>query len=72
VEVLVDLNVADRTENTKNLQEPNDDADDDDAIEDGLDAGCHGNEAIDEAEEHAYDDKHDDDVKQIHEYVLCE
>jgi len=61
-----DLNSADRVDDAKDLQQPDDHADDHHAIEEGLDAAGHGDVAVDEAEDHTDDDEIDDDVNQIH------
>jgi hypothetical protein len=61
-----DFDAADRVDDAKDLEQPDDHADDDNAVEQGLDAAGHGDVAVDETEDHTDDDEVDDDVNQIH------
>jgi hypothetical protein len=68
----VDADSANGSDDVEDLQEPKDDEDDDDAVDDGLDASGHGDVAIDETEQNAYDEQHNDDVDQavnVHRWV---
>jgi hypothetical protein len=46
----------------ENIQQPQDDCNDHDAIEDGLDGALHGNEAIHKPQEDSY---HDENFQQL-------
>jgi hypothetical protein len=49
-------------EDAKDIEQPQDHADDDNAIEDGFDVVLHGDEAIHKPEEEAHNDERDDEM----------
>jgi hypothetical protein len=51
--------VTERMNHSKYIQEPEHNNDDHDGVQDGLDASCHGNEAIHQPQEDAYYDQDD-------------
>lgn len=62
--------VRERTEKPEDVEQPENNDDDDNAVEDRLDGALHRNEAVDEPKQNADDDQYDDDVDEGHRTSL--
>jgi len=61
------MNIFDASEQAESLQQPDNDTDHHDGVEDAFDRPVHGNVGIDEPQQHADDDKNDDQIHEWHE-----
>jgi hypothetical protein len=57
VALLSDADARERVEQSKYVKEPQHDANDDDGVQDRLDAACHGDETIHQPQEDSHDDQ---------------
>jgi hypothetical protein len=62
-------NAGERTDNPKDIQQPQKDGYDDHGIQYGLDGSGHGDEPINDHEKNAHHDKDGDNVNQWHELI---
>src|SRR5208283_1435491 len=60
------VDTRERVEKTKNVEEPKDHGDDDDGVQDGLDAAGHGDETIHQPQENAHNDQGEQNLNKRH------
>src|SRR6185437_15423444 len=61
---------GERVEDAKDIEEPQDHGDHDDAIEDRFYGALHGDEAIHKPEQDAHDDQRDHDIDKRHRFLI--
>jgi hypothetical protein len=55
-------------EQSKYIEEPEHDANDDDCVQDGLDTACHGDETIHQPKQNAHDDQGYENLNERHTF----